>query len=92
MDLLAGFNPHELRQPITPREIRLAEAAKLAGVKAYNFFEIGEWVKFNTKWLRNGEEWVCSNQLDIRTIDALSTVALSELVAVDPHTISEVSK
>lgn len=91
-DVLARFNPHVLREPITPREKQVAAAAALAGVECYNFFETEGSVQFNMRWWRDGEEWVYANELDNRTIDTLSTVALSEIIAVDPDTVSAVAK
>lgn len=91
-DVLARFNPHVLREPITPREKQVAAAAKLAGVECYNFFETEGRVQFNMRWWRDGKDWIYANEIDSVTIDTVSAVLLASLIAVDPDTITVVAK
>lgn len=85
-DYIAGFNPDEVRQPTTERELRVAAAAKLAGIDAYNFFENDGKVTYNVrKPAEDGGVWVSIHSWDINIIDHVSDVALSVMMSKEPE-------
>jgi len=88
-DYIAGFNPDEVRKPTTEHELRVAAAAAVAGIDAYNFFENDGKVIYNVrKPAEDGGVWVSLCSWDGNIIDHVSDVALAAMMSKEPELVS----